>query len=46
VDDVVEEAAGKRDIERMQKMKQDIDKIEQEQKRRFDQFGQSDSENE
>lgn len=38
IDDVVEEAAGKKDIERMKRMKQDIEQIKKGQKDRYDQM--------
>jgi membrane protein involved in colicin uptake len=38
VDDVVEEAVGKKNVERMQQMKKDIDHIKKEQKERLKQM--------
>ena len=38
IDDVVEEAVGKKNVERMQQMKKDIDHIKKEQKERLKQM--------
>ena len=45
VDDVVEEAAGKKNVERMQRMKQDIEQIKKDQQNRYDQLDTGKDEN-
>lgn len=38
VDDVVEEMTGKKDVERMQRMKQDLEQIKKDQQDHYDQL--------
>ncbi len=44
VDDVVEEMTGKKNVDRMQRMKEDIDAIKEQQQRRYDQTDEDESE--
>lgn len=46
VDDTVEELAGKKQVDRMKKMEKDINKISGQQTERFDEFDESEPEEE
>ena len=44
VDDAIEEMTGKKNVDRMQRMKKDIDKIKEHQEKRYDQMDEEESE--